>query len=79
MLYCVLIFSTTVAIPQRCRGSLQRHRHARRIAAASTAGAAGAAAAAAAVRRLLCCFCVCCLLRLFLNNLIKNVTVLLLW
>ena len=59
------MLSTTVAIPQRCRRRLHRHRHPRRTAAAG-------AAAAAAVRRLLCCGCGWCLPRLFLNNLIKS-------
>ena len=62
MSYSVLILSTTVAIPQRCRRSLHRHRHLRRTAAA----------AATAVRRLLCCGCGWCLLRLFLKKSIKN-------
>ena len=61
MSHSVLILSTTVAIPQRCRRSLHFHRHPRR-----TATAAATAAAAAAVRRLLCCGCGWCLLRLFL-------------
>ena len=52
MSYSVLILSTTVAIPQRCRQSLHRHRHPRRTTAADTA---------AAVRRLLCCGCGWCL------------------
>ena len=56
MSYSVQILSTTVAIPQRCRRSLHRHRHPRRTAAAATA---------AAVRRLLCCGCGWRLLRLF--------------
>ena len=62
MSYSVLILSTNVAIPQRCRRSLHRHRHLRRTAAA----------AATAVRRLLCCGCGWCLLRLFLKKSIKN-------
>ena len=69
--YSVLILSTTVAIPQRCRRSFHRHRHPRRTAAAAAAATA-AAAAAAAVRRLLCCGCGWCLLRLLLKILIKN-------
>ena len=69
--YSVLILSTTVAIPQRCRRSLHRHRHPRRTTAAA-ATAAAAAAAAAAVRRLSCCGCGWSLLRLFLKKLIKN-------
>ena len=64
MSYSVLILSTTVAIPQRCRRSL--HRHPRRTAAAATA------VPAAAVRRLLCCGCDWCLLRLFLKKAVKN-------
>ena len=69
--YSVLILSTTVAIPQRCRRSLHRHRRPRRTAATATTAAA-AAAAAAVVRRLLCCGCGWCLLRLFLKNLSKT-------
>ena len=61
--YSVLIFSTTVAIPQRCRRSFHRHRHPR-----CTAAPAAAAAAAAAVQRLLCCGCGWCLLCLFLKK-----------
>ena len=41
MSYSVLILSTTVAIPQRCRRSLHRHRHPRRTAAAATASLVG--------------------------------------
>ena len=79
MSYSVLILSTTVAIPQRSRRSLHRHRHPRRTAAAAaTAAATAAAAAAAAVRRLLCCGCGWCLLRLFQKK-IKKLAVLLLW
>ena len=55
--YSVLDFSTTAAMPQRCRRSF--HLHPRRTAAAATA--------AAAVRRLLCCGCGWYLLRLFLK------------
>ena len=65
MSYFVLILSTTVAMPQRCRRSLHRHRHPRRTAAAT------AAAAADVRRRLLCCGCGWCLLRLFLEKTIK--------
>ena len=65
MSYSVLVLSTTVAIPQRCRRIL--HRHPRRTVAGATA-----AAAAAAVRWLLCFGCGWCLLRLFVKKLIKN-------
>ena len=61
--YSVLIFSTTAAIPHRCRRSFHRHRHPRR-----TATAAAATAAAAAVRRLLLRSCGWCLLCLFLKK-----------
>ena len=64
MSYSVLILSTTVATPQRCRRSLHCPLHPRRTAAAT-------AAAAAAVQRLLCCGCGWCRLRLFLKKSIK--------
>ena len=69
MSYSVLSLSTTVAIPQRCRRSLHRHRHPHRTVAAT---AAAVVAVVAAVRWLLCCGSGWGLLRLFLKKIIKN-------